>query len=231
MSAGQPHPTRPASTNVTAIKSRGIDDALLERVADGEPDALGALFDRLGPTVHGLALRTVRDRSLAEDVTQDVFLDVWLKAAQFDRSRGGARTWILTIAHRRAVDVVRREQSGRDRVARSTSVIPQRGYDMVSEEVVDRVAAVSADQELGRAMEKLTKLQRTAIELAYFGGLTYAQVAERLDIPVPTAKTRIRDGLKRLAGEITPMSHDEGASARTEVRSPARSLLPRRAAS
>ena len=195
---------RSAMPGSTAITTREIDETLLERIVGGDPEALGVLFDRFGPAVHGLALRVVRERSLAEDVTQDVFLDVWLKAAHFDRTRGSARTWILTIAHRRAVDVVRREQSGRDRVARATSVLPQQGYDVVGEEAVDRAAAVSAGQRLARALLTLTELQRTAIELAYFGGLTYAQVAQHLDIPVPTAKTRIRDGLRRLAGELTP---------------------------
>jgi RNA polymerase sigma-70 factor, ECF subfamily len=205
--------TPPPRSGVTALKTRGIDDALLERVAGGDQDAFGALYDRVGATVHGLALRVVRDPSLAEEVTQEVFLAVWQQAARYDRSQSPARSWILTIAHRRAVDAVRREQSSRDRIGRAASMIPQRPVDVVSEEVIERATAIDGDRQLTRALASLTSLQRTAIELAYFEGLTYAQVAERLQIPVPTAKTRIRDGLRRLSVELTAVGTGDARSA------------------
>ena len=186
--------------------SRGdLEDALVERIALGDREAFADVYDRLGPAVHGLACRVLRNPSLAEEVTQDVFLTVWLKAGAFDRSRGRSRTWILTIAHRRAVDVVRREQANRDRVARMTTMDEQRGTDVVSERVLERASARWAEERITVALGSLTHLQRTAVELAYFDGLTYVQVADHLRIPLPTAKSRIRDGLRRLATVIPPM--------------------------
>lgn len=178
------------------------NDVLLERIALGDRDAFEALYDNLAPSVHGLVCRVLRSPALAEEATQEVFLTVWRKAASFDRSRGGARTWILTIAHRRAVDVVRHEQSRRDWLAQAATADVQRATDVVSEQVLERASAREASDQVSFALGALTELQRTAVELAYFDGLTYVQVAERLQIPVPTAKTRIRDGLRRMATQM-----------------------------
>ncbi len=176
--------------------------ALVERVAAGDRDAFAELYDLLAPAVHGVALRVLRDPSLAEEVTQDVFLTVWQKASFFDPSRGSARTWVLTFTHRRAVDVVRREQSLRDRTARSAALGSRHAFDEVADEVLARADLESAGEKVGRALESLTPLQRRTITLAYFEGHTYAQVAEQLSIPLSTAKTRIRDGLRRMAREL-----------------------------
>lgn len=188
--------------NGTAPRTRGVDDALLRHVATGDRDAFAALYERHAAAVYGLACRVVRSPALAEEVTQDVFLAVWTQAPGFDRSRGSARTWILTITHRRAVDAVRREQAARNRDAKVATLAAELPTDVVGDRVVEQAAARFRDERLGQAMTSLTELQRGAVELAYFGGLTYAQVAEQLRVPVPTAKSRIRDGLRRLATQL-----------------------------
>ena len=126
------------------------------------------------------------------DVTQEVLLAVWSEARSFDAGRGGARAWILTMTHRRAVDAVRREEAARKRDSR---VAADRPFDEVAETVVDRSSA----REVTQALECLSAAQRSAIDLAYFGGCTYREVAGILGVPLGTAKTRIRDGLRRLA--------------------------------
>ena len=191
-----------ATPRVAPLPSRDAEVDLLEKVGIGDRDAFAALYDRLGPAVHGVALRVLRDPSLAEEVAQDVFLTVWQKAPSFAADRGSARTWVLTLAHRRAVDVVRREQSHRDRTARASTLESQHTHDVVAEEVLDRASTETAAVEVARALSALTPLQRRSIALAYYEGLTYSQVAEQLSIPLSTAKSRIRDGLRRMAKEI-----------------------------
>ena len=190
------------AAEVTMLAPRRTEGVLLRRVASGDRDAFGALYDSLAPAVHGVAVRVVRNPALAEEVTQDVFLAVWQQAASFDASLGSARTWVLTLAHRRAVDVVRREQSQRDRNDRSAALGQQHPFDQVVDEVMARAATHSASEQVTRALASLTPLQRKTIALAYYEGLTYSQVAERLAIPLSTAKTRIRDGLRRMAVEL-----------------------------
>jgi RNA polymerase sigma-70 factor, ECF subfamily len=200
----------PRAAPGAALPPRRTEGVLLKRVAAGDRDAFGALYDSLAPAVHGVACRVVREPALAEEVTQDVFLTVWQKAPTFDPAQGSARTWVLTLAHRRAVDIVRREQSLRDRAARSAALGIGQPFDQVAEEVLDRAAARSAGEQVGRALGSLTPLQRRTITLAYFEGLTYPQVAEQLSIPLSTAKTRIRDGLRRMALELsTPLTATE----------------------
>lgn len=145
-----------------------------------------------------MTLRVIRDPSIAEEVAQDVFLAMWAKAASFDATRGSARSWILTIAHRRAVDVVRREQASRDRLTRVAADDVHRPFDEVAELVLRRCE----DREVRVALRALTPIQRQAVELAYYQGLTYRQVAQRLDVPLGTIKTRIRDGLRRLGANL-----------------------------
>lgn len=202
--------TQLSSTDMLA--PRRTEGVLLKRVATGDKDAFGALYDCLASAVHGVALRVVRDPSLAEEVTQDVFLTVWQKAPSFDPSMGTARTWVLTLTHRRAVDVVRREQSLRDRTARAGAMQVEHPFDQVADEVLTRASTQAASEQVVRAMGSLTPLQRRTIALAYFEGLTYPQVADRLAIPLSTAKTRIRDGLRRMAVTLAtpvPMSTAE----------------------
>lgn len=168
-------------------------DALLEAVARGDEQAFGAIYDQFSASVHGLARRVVRDPVRAEEVAQEVFLQVWQTASRFDPERGSARTWVMTLAHRRAVDVVRRDQSSTDRENRyDWTGGPE--FDVVDEEVTGRLER----EQVRRCLEALTELQKQAVTLAYYGGYTYAEVATMLAAPLPTTKTRMRDGLIRL---------------------------------
>jgi RNA polymerase sigma-70 factor (ECF subfamily) len=163
-------------------------------VAGGDETAFAVLYDRLGGLVHGVARRVLRDVSHAEEVTQEVFVEIWRTASRFDATRGSARTWSLTLAHRRAVDRVRSEQSSRDRNVRVGRRDRVRAFDPVSE----RVELHDEHDRVRGALDRLTDLQREAVHLAYYGGLTHREVAELLDVPVGTVKTRLRDGLIRL---------------------------------
>jgi RNA polymerase sigma-70 factor, ECF subfamily len=167
-------------------------DNLMRRVAAGDRDAFTALYDAIAPRVYGLIRRVLRDPAIAEEVAQEALVEVWRAAARFDPSRGSAAGWIFTIAHRRAVDRVRAEQAAADRERRTaTTSVP---FDDVIEEVTARLE----QQEVRRCLRALTRLQREAILLAYYGGLSYREVADRLGTALPTVKTRMRDGLIRL---------------------------------
>jgi len=166
---------------------------LLTRVARGDEAAFAAVYDSLGGAVYGLARRVIRDPARAEEVAQEVFLQVWQTAARFDPERGRAKSWVMTLAHRRAVDAVRHDQaaSNRDK-AYDWSSGPD--YDEVSETVTVRLE----HEQVRRCMDGLTGLQREAIDLAYYKGYTYAECASLLDANPATVKTRMRDGLVRL---------------------------------
>ncbi len=169
--------------------------ALLHAVAAGNQDAFARLYDAVSPLVYGIVLRVVRDPSQSEEVAQEVLVEVWRTASRFDPDRGSVRGWIATIAHRRAVDLVRSAQASRDRTERygrtAAAVTP---FDSVADEV-----EIASEQEaVVTALDTLTATQRQSIELAYYEGLTYREVAERLDAPLGTVKTRMRDGLLRL---------------------------------
>ena len=169
-----------------------LSDLLLQ-VARGDESAFAALYDELGPAVYGLARRVIRDPARAEEVAQEVFLQVWQTAARFDPERGRAKSWVLTLAHRRAVDAVRHDQAATNRdKAYDWSAGPD--YDEVNETVTIRLE----HEQVRRCMEGLTELQREAIDLAYYKGYTYAECASVLDANPSTIKTRMRDGLVRL---------------------------------
>lgn len=170
------------------------DDDLMAAIARGDEEAFAELYDRMAAYVHGVTRRVVRDPAQAEEVTQEVFVEVWRTAARFDGTRGSVRTWVLTMAHRRAVDRVRSEQASRDRTDRMGSRDHDRPFDQVAEDVETRFE----HQQVRSALDTLTALQREAVELAFYGGYTYREVAELLDTPLGTVKTRLRDGLIRL---------------------------------
>jgi RNA polymerase sigma-70 factor (ECF subfamily) len=177
-------------------------DELMSRVAQGDQESFGALYDALAPLVHGLVLRVVRDRAQAEEVTQEVFLEVWQQAKRFDADRGRARAWITVLAHRRAVDRVRAAQAATDRDLREGIKDFQESYDDVEHQV--EVALES--ERVRKALESLTAIQQQAIRLAYYGGYTYGEVADALGLPLGTVKTRIRDGMIRLR-DVLGVSH------------------------
>jgi len=167
-------------------------DSVMYRVAAGDQDAFAILYDAIAPRAYGLIRRIVRDPALAEEVTQDALVEVWRTAYRFDKERGSAVGWILAIAHHRAVDRVRAEEAAADRERRAgTASVP-------FDEVIAEVTARLEQHAVRRCLRALTAIQREAILLAYYGGLTYRDVAERLGAALPTIKTRMRDGLIRL---------------------------------
>ncbi len=183
-----------AVPDTPAASSRDEIGDLLRRVALGDEQAFDRLYELIAPRVYGLALRVLRDPAQSEEVAQDVLVEIWRTAARFDQARGSGVTWALTLAHRRAVDRVRSAQAGavRDRLDAARSATDS--YDVVAEEVAVRLE----HEQVRRCLSGLTELQREAITLAYYGGHSYRVVAELLDIPLPTVKTRMRDGLIRL---------------------------------
>jgi RNA polymerase sigma-70 factor (ECF subfamily) len=187
---------------MTAAEPAQPPSALLAAVAHGDQAAFRALYRQLAPTAYGLALRVTGDEHLAQDVLQEAFADVWAQAGRFDPAASSARSWVTMLTHRRAVDRVRREQSDRDRANRWASTRGDRDHDGVAE-----VVALRAEhRQVRAALAGLSRIQREAVELAFVAGLTHHQVAAELDIPLGTAKTRIRDGLRGLRAAL-----EEGA--------------------
>ncbi len=168
------------------------DEALLALISTPEGDlALAELYDRYGRVAYGLALRVLRDCSLAEDAVQEAFLTVWRSAGAFAADRGKPRTWILTLVHHRAVDLVRREQ--RRRVPELAAELEVAGSTAEEEATLrHRRRVVQA------ALRQLPADQREALELAYYGGLTQSELAEQLRVPLGTIKSRMFAGLRKL---------------------------------
>jgi RNA polymerase sigma factor (sigma-70 family) len=167
------------------------DEALVEAVARADEDALGELYDRFGKVAYGLAYKIVQDAALAEDAVQEAFLQIWRSAGAYRPERGKASTWLLTFVHRRAVDLVRREQKRR--------ALPVVGDPEGSGPGADEAAVTRSRREIVQdALRRLPAEQREPIELAYYGGLTQSELAERLDQPLGTIKSRMFTGLQRL---------------------------------
>jgi RNA polymerase sigma-70 factor (ECF subfamily) len=167
------------------------DEALVALAARSEQSALAELYDRYGRPAYGLALRVLRDEALAEDAVQDAFLTLWHTAPRFVPEKGKASTWILTLVHRRAVDVVRREQRRR---TDSLDHAPEPGAGAVDEEAWLRLQR----EQVQAALRRLPDQQREALELAYYGGFTQSELADRLGQPLGTIKSRMFNGLVRL---------------------------------
>lgn len=167
---------------------------LLEQIAQGDQAAFAEFYRLTSRRVYGMARRVLIDTELSEDTTQEVFLQVWQNASKFNPEAGSPLAWLMTISHRRAVDKVRSSQSSTDREAKYGASSQEIDHDSVSDEVGSRLEA----EAVVRCLGTLTDTQQESVRLAYYGGLTYREVAERLNAAVPTIKSRIRDGLIRL---------------------------------
>ena len=191
-------PEPPADPGARPARRAGRDlEAALALVARGDDAAFAVVYDQCAAAVLGTVRRVLRDPAQSEEVMQEVLLEVWRTAARFDPAAGSASAWVMTVAHRRAVDRVRSEQKSAERELRAaTASVP---YDEVS----DAVEARLEHERVRRCLGSLTDLQREAIQLAYYDGLTYVQVSERLSANLATIKSRMRDairGLRRCLG-------------------------------
>ncbi|MFI5714833.1 ECF RNA polymerase sigma factor SigK [Nocardia sp. NPDC051750] len=194
------------------VRSEGHDDRatqlrladLLHAAGNGDRESFTRFYRETSPRVFGLARRVLRSPAAAEETTQEVFLQVWSAAARYDPARSSAIGWLMMITHRRAVDRVRAEESaaGRDVVYGHRNL--GRDHDIVAETVDQRFD----EQAVRECLEVLTATQRETIALAYYGGRTYREVADHLDSPLPTIKSRIRDGLKRLQNCLSGVATD-----------------------
>ncbi len=189
-STGAPSPGRAGDPDAADLAE------LLRRSSRGDEQAFAALYDATASRAYGLAVRVVRNPAMAEEVTQEAFLETWRTSARFDAAQGSAVSWLLTIVHRRAVDRVRSEQSHADRViahgARHSGDVEH------PEQVVEAMDAEWRAARVRRGLAALTPLQREAVELTYYKGYTNRQLAESLEIPLGTAKARNRDAMIRL---------------------------------
>lgn len=169
-----------------------VEDAqLLAAMARGDEDALAELYDRYGRAAYALAYRILRDATLAQDAVQDAFLAAWRTAASFDPRRGKASTWLITLVHRRSVDVVRREDRRR--------ALPLEDAPIPAGDATDETAEVREQRRaVQSALTKLAPAERECLELAYYGGLSQSEVAERLGVPLGTVKSRMFAGLAKL---------------------------------
>jgi RNA polymerase sigma-70 factor (ECF subfamily) len=165
---------------------------LLAQVARGDHSAFEEVYDQLAGPVYGLVRKVLRDPAQSEEVAQEVMLDVWRTASRFDAARGSAGAWVMTIAHRRAVDRVRTETAAAAREQKAAAC-PENG-----DNVAELVENALDQQRVRRCLGSLTPLQAEAVTLAYYGGYTYPQVAELLGVALGTVKTRVRDGLIRM---------------------------------
>lgn len=171
-----------------------VGPELLGQVARGDQAAFGRLYDLMSGKVFGLIRRVLRDEAQSEEVFQEVMLEVWRKASRFDAALGSPSAWIMTIAHRRAVDRVRSAQAAGDREVEAAQLEVHTPFDNTSEQVAGRLE----QRQVRRCLGMLTSLQRESVLLAYYQGYTYPEVASLLKIPLGTVKTRMRDGLIRL---------------------------------
>jgi RNA polymerase sigma-70 factor (ECF subfamily) len=188
-------------------------EAQLKASSRGDASAFADLYDSVAPRIYGLVLRILRDSHQSEEVTQDVFLELWQTCSRFDPTRGSARAWMMTIAHHRAVDRVRSSEAGRRREAVDAECSHVTPFDQTA---ASAHAALEA-QTVRAALSTLSRCQREALELAYFGGHSYSEVAQLLRIPPGTAKTRIRDGLIRLRDTLSGGATEPAQPAATGI--------------
>ena len=177
-----------------ASRTAADDQVAIERMARGDQSALGDLYDRHGRLIYSLALRVLRDQGDAEDVVQEVFLQAWREASRFDLTRGNVVAWLVMVTRSRAIDRLRRRQA-RPQLAATSE--PDTRVDAGPRADV-QMEWQSRAAEVRRALETLPLLQRAAVELAFFDGLTHAEIAEQLEVPLGTVKTRVRQGLLKM---------------------------------
>jgi RNA polymerase sigma-70 factor, ECF subfamily len=187
---------RPVTAGVPSGGTSAAPDLadLLNLCGRGDQNAFAQLYDAVSARVHGLAVRVVRDPAQAEEVAQEAFLEIWKNSGRFDPAKGSPLGWLLTIVHRKSVDRVRSAEAS---TRRDTSY-NQQNQPVDHDSTAEAAHASLEAHRVRAALESLTPIQREALELAYFGGYTHTEVATMLDLPVGTAKTRIRDGLIRL---------------------------------
>ena len=177
-----------------ASRTAADDQVAIEQMTRGNQSALGELYDRHGRLIYSLALRVLRDQGDAEDVVQEVFLQAWREAARFDLTRGNVVAWLVMVTRSRAIDRLRRRQARPQLAAKSE---PDGRVDDSPRADV-QMEWQSRATEVRRALETLPLLQRVAVELAFFDGLTHAEIAEQLEVPLGTVKTRVRQGLLKM---------------------------------
>ena len=199
-------PDAPAARSMRKALSHLSDEALVALVARGDEAALGELYDRVGRVAYGIAFRVLRDDRLAEDAVQEAFLAAWRSAATFRADRAKASTWIVTLVHRRAVDLVRREERRRTEP-----------LDLDRRDAPDPAGSAEDEAWLGLERERVQRLlkqlpdaQRETLELAYYGGYSQSELAERLGVPLGTIKSRMFAGLSRLR-ELLDDTESEGS--------------------
>ena len=198
--------TSPLGRGLSAVSAQpGIRDSpdetaadapeeLMRRVTLGEESAFEQLYDQFAGRVFGLSRRIVRNPSQAEEVAQEVFLEIWRRASRFDAAKGSATSWIMTLTHARSVDRVRSAQASSDRELK----VAYASHEIEVDSVVEAVESKFERRAVQKCLGALTEVQRESITLAYYSGYTYREVAELLSTPLPTIKTRLRDGMIRL---------------------------------
>ena len=192
MSHLRPVPAGPPSDEGGSSGAHLAD--LLKRASRGDESAFAEWYDATSARAFGLAVRVLRDRAQAEEVTQESYLDCWRHAARFDSTKGSALSWLLTIVHRKSVDRVRSAEAS----TRRDAAYGRRDHDVPHDQTAEAATASMEATRVRTALADLTTKQREAVELAFLGGYTHTEVATMLDLPVGTAKTRIRDGLIRM---------------------------------
>ncbi len=186
--------TEAESTAATLTDVTADLDALLRRMAQRDVDAFAEFYDQTRARVYGLVTRVLRDPGYSEETTQDIYLQVWRNAADYNPSAGSPLSWLMTVAHRRAVDRVRSEQAATDRESRYGAATVELPMDHVAEGVLSR----DEQRQVTACLDSLTDRQRECIQLAYYEGLTYVQVSARLSANLATIKSRMRDAIRGL---------------------------------
>lgn len=202
---------RVPSSSVTissGAESNSSDAVLVARIIDGDREALETAFNQYGGAIKSMALRVLRNETLAEDAVQDVFVTFWNAPEKYDPSRGTLRTFLITLAHRRAVDTVRSEEARFKREEKVPGDVPP--------SIDDEVWSMALSDSVRAALEDLAEGEKDAIALAYFGGLSYVEVAAELATPEGTIKSRIRSGMRKLSVSLAGVAYE---SERDDARS------------